>query len=84
MKDFFARTYDDLNPFWTIEIDTPGWQASTYVQRTSVRNDKAKLVADHEWTRITVFETVISSVAEHISDLDIATNVMHEAKIIAP
>lgn len=78
IEDFFDRIYDDLNQFWTVEADTHRWQANTYVQRISVRNGKARLTADREWMRMTVLETLISSIAEHLPDLDTATNIMGE------
>ena len=84
IEDFFDRIYDDLNPFWAIKADTLRWQASTYVQRISVRNGKAKLITDGDWMRTTVFETFISSIAKHLPDVDIAINVMDESRIVVP
>ena len=84
VEDLFDRIYDDLNPFWALEPNTLRRQASTYMQRVSVRDGTASITADRERMRTTVFHSLISSIAEHLPDLDIAVNVMDESRIVVP
>ena len=84
IEDLFDRIYDDLNPFWAIAPDTLRWQAGTYMQRISVREGTANIIVDQDRMRSTVFHTLVSSIAEHLPDLDIAINVMDETRIVVP
>ena len=84
VEDFFDPIYDDLGPFWAYPPDKLRWQAGTFGQRISVKDGNTSITTDIERPWMNIWSDFISTIAEHLPDMEIAINVMDEPRIVVP
>ncbi|QIW98695.1 hypothetical protein AMS68_004213 [Peltaster fructicola] len=82
VEDFFDQIYNDLEPFWGLDVNTLLARVAVFPDVLTVRNGSVQDVPN-EFFRTKIWVEMMSKIPD-LPDMDIALNRLDEARVIAP